>query len=221
MAKTADRKLAIARRIHDLVGEPVRHARPRPDLRPADVHARLGRRGVPAGRHRDARSHPAHQDRAARRQDAARRQQHLVRALPGRTPRAEQRLPPLCDRGRARHGHRARGARSCRSTRSTNAGASSAGSSSSTNGSSRRCTGRAPANGAQEARLRSAHGADGVLRRPEDGEEEPNGPCRNRRRTAEEPDHRRRPRGAAAGPGRGPQDVLCARDHQLRSCSTG
>ena len=43
MAKTADRKVAIARRIHDLAVHTVRHEAARPDLRCAHVHARLRR----------------------------------------------------------------------------------------------------------------------------------------------------------------------------------
>ena len=81
MAKTAERKVEIAKRI---TRPRLRRARPRPrgaDLRRAHLHADHRRRGVAALGGRDDRGDPPDQGRAARGEDLARRLQRLLRRL--------------------------------------------------------------------------------------------------------------------------------------------
>ena len=89
MAKTADRKVEVAKRIGDMA---VRRARPRPrvaDLRRAHLHAHHRRRGVAAVGGRDDRGHPQHQGGAAQGQDVARRLERLLRRLARRARGAQ------------------------------------------------------------------------------------------------------------------------------------
>ena len=80
MALTADKKVAIARRIYAMATEAVRIARRRHPVRPPDA-ADLDRAGRLPGRgHGDARSRAAHQGGAAAGKDHPRRQQHFLRA---------------------------------------------------------------------------------------------------------------------------------------------
>ncbi len=86
MAKTAERKVEIARRHRRAV---LRRARPRSraaDLRRPDLHADHRRRGVAPVGGRDDRGHPPHQGRDPGRQDVARRLQRAASA--SRRPRA-------------------------------------------------------------------------------------------------------------------------------------
>ena len=133
MAKTRERKLEIAQRIHDLVCE---RARPRPaaaDLRRAHLHADHRRRGVAPVRGRDDRGHPPDQGGAARRAHVARRLQRLLRRRPARAQRPQLRLPAPLRRGRAgpRDGqpephHALRGDRRARSASSPTTSSSTA-----------------------------------------------------------------------------------------------
>ena len=101
MAKTRERKVEIAQRIHELVCE--EHGL-EPELLifdAADVHAHHGRRGVAAVRGRDDRGHPAGQGGAARRAHVARRLERLVRRRAAGPLGPELGLPAPLRRGRA------------------------------------------------------------------------------------------------------------------------
>ena len=101
-------KLAVARRIYDLVVGKY-------GMRPHDLifdtltftlgsgDEEFRRAGIET-----LNGDPADQEGVSGGQDAARRQQHLVRALPAGPACAEQRLPSLCHRSRTRHGDRPR-----------------------------------------------------------------------------------------------------------------
>ena len=93
MAKTAERKLEVARAIHDIAARGVRPGARGSDLRRAHLHARDRRRGVRRQGGRDARGHPPDQARAARRADVARRLERLVRAGAALTAGAELGVP--------------------------------------------------------------------------------------------------------------------------------
>ncbi len=104
MAKTAERKLEVAKRIKRVR---LRRARARPralDLRCAHLHADHGRGGMEAERGGDDRGDPADQGEAARRQDLARRLQRLLRDQPRRSCGAQLDLPAPLRRGRPRPG---------------------------------------------------------------------------------------------------------------------
>ena len=83
MAKTAERKLEIARRIHDIVTTEYALAAGRADFRRADVHAGDRRCGISGFGRGDDRGHPPDQARAAGRADVARRLERLVRPQAG------------------------------------------------------------------------------------------------------------------------------------------
>ena len=101
MAKTAERKLAVARRIHDICVGEFGMAPGDADLRRADLHARDRPGGVPPKRGRDDRGHP----RAIKRElpgvlDRARRLERLVRAHAAARAVLNSRLPaPRVDAG--------------------------------------------------------------------------------------------------------------------------
>ena len=100
MAKTRERKVEVAKRIHELVCERARDGPRAADLRRPHVHAHDGRRGVAAVRRRDDRGHPRDQGGAARRQDLAGRLQRLLRHRAAGALGPELRLPAPLRRGR-------------------------------------------------------------------------------------------------------------------------
>ena len=93
-ARTADRKVEIARRIRDLAVERYGIEALRPALRLQHPHARHRHRGEPERRHRDDRGDPSHQERDPRRVDRARAVEHQLRVQALGPPRAQQRVPP-------------------------------------------------------------------------------------------------------------------------------
>ena len=109
-ARTADWKVEVCRRIHDLATE--RYGVDPTDLifDCAHVPARLGSGGPPPRRHRDHRGDPPHQGRAAGREHHPRRVERELRVQARDPPRAQQRVPARVPRGRPRRRHRARGA---------------------------------------------------------------------------------------------------------------
>ncbi len=106
MALTADKKVAIAKRIFDLATQKY-------GIRPVDLifdtltlpdlH-RPGR--IPLRRHRDAERGQAHKRRTARSKDGSRRQQHQLRPRRLSAPRPQLCLHARSGRQRPRHGHR-------------------------------------------------------------------------------------------------------------------
>ena len=89
---------------------PLRPRARRPHLRRADLPALHRRRRPARRRHGHHRGHPAHQGRAARRAHHARALQRVLRPQAGGPPRPQLGVPARVRAGRARLGHRARGA---------------------------------------------------------------------------------------------------------------
>ena len=86
----------------------LRAAAERPDLRRPDVPALDGRRRPAPRRHRHDRCDPPDQGRDPGRLHRARPVQRQLRAVAGRAPRPQQRVPPRVHGGRARRGDRPR-----------------------------------------------------------------------------------------------------------------
>jgi 5-methyltetrahydrofolate--homocysteine methyltransferase len=107
MAKTADRKVEVARAIYEIV---VNEYGLEPGDLIFDALTFTLATGNGAERDRNARGHPPHQERTARRADLARREQRQLWAEPRRARRAEQRLPVPRGRARAGYGDRQPGA---------------------------------------------------------------------------------------------------------------